>query len=124
MVPMPVAEDYRPRIERGEVWLLEEGGEAAALVVIEDHDDHLVVFSVAVRAARKGQGLGSALLRFADEQARHSGKPALRLYTNGRMKRQIGLYQRHGYRIDGERAHPTLPDHTLVDMSKTLDGRD
>jgi hypothetical protein len=30
VIPRPAVEDYRPRIERGEVWLLEAGGEPIA----------------------------------------------------------------------------------------------
>jgi hypothetical protein len=32
--PVPVTEDYVPRIERGEVWLLEEGTKIAGLVTL------------------------------------------------------------------------------------------
>lgn len=30
--PIPVTEDYRPRIERGEVWLRDIGGKIAGLI--------------------------------------------------------------------------------------------
>ena len=33
--PIPVTEDYTPRVERGEVWLLESGADLAGLIVIE-----------------------------------------------------------------------------------------
>lgn len=46
--PIPVTEDYAPRIERGEVWLREIGGQTAYLVVVERHADHLMLFSIAV----------------------------------------------------------------------------
>ena len=49
--PIPVTENYGPRIENGEVWLLESDGELAGLAVFELHEDHLLVFSIAVSPA-------------------------------------------------------------------------
>lgn len=56
--PIPVTEDYAPRIERGEVWLREIGGQTAGLVVVEQHCDHLMLFSIAVSPAFQGAGNG------------------------------------------------------------------
>src|ERR1700692_3396648 len=69
IVPIPAVEDCRPRIERNEVWLLEEDGEAVGLAVLEQRPDHLFVYSIAVRPERQGQGYGSTLLRFIDQTA-------------------------------------------------------
>jgi GNAT superfamily N-acetyltransferase len=68
--PVPVTEDYTPRIERGEVWLLEEDTKLAGLIVLERHSDHAMIFSVAVAPAFQGRKLGIKLLDFAEEQAR------------------------------------------------------
>ncbi|TIU29328.1 MAG: GNAT family N-acetyltransferase, partial [Mesorhizobium sp.] len=94
--PVPVTEDYAPRIERGEVWLLESGSELAGLIVLEHHPDHAMIFSVAVAPAFQGRGLGIKLLDFADEQARTWQVPEVRLYTNARMERNIALYKAYG----------------------------
>ena len=67
--PVPVTEDYTPRIERGEVWLLEEAETLAGLIVLERHSDHAMIFSVAVAPAFQGRKLGIRLLDFADGQA-------------------------------------------------------
>ena len=48
VIPRHAVEDYRPRIERGEVWSLEAGGEPVGLIVLEARPDHLLVYSVAV----------------------------------------------------------------------------
>jgi hypothetical protein len=54
-VPKPASEDYGPRITRGEVWLLENDGDASGLIVLEPRGDHLLIYSVAVdpRAAAR-----------------------------------------------------------------------
>ena len=118
--PIPVTEDYAPRIERGEVWLLEEGSELAGLIVLERHPDHAMIFSVAVAPAFQGLKLGIKLLDFADEQARSWGVPEVRLYTNSRMERNIALYSAYGYRETGRRANPYRPGWTVVDMAKPV----
>lgn len=119
--PIPVTEDYAPRIARGEVWLLEDGSDLAGLLVLERHDDHAMIFSVAVSPAFQGRKLGIALLDFADEQARSWGVPEVRLYTNSRMERNIALYSAYGYRETGRRANPYRPGWILVDMAKPVD---
>lgn len=119
--PVPVTEDYTPRIERGEVWLLEEDAKLAGLIVLERHPDHALIFSVAVAPAFQGRKLGIKLLNFADEQARSWGVPEVRLYTNSRMERNIALYAAYGYRETGRRANPYRPGWTLVDMVKPVD---
>ncbi|RWX62290.1 N-acetyltransferase [Mesorhizobium sp. M4B.F.Ca.ET.089.01.1.1] len=119
--PMPVTEDYAPRIERGEVWLLESGAELAGLIVLERHADHVMIFSVAVSPAFQGKKLGIALLDFADEQTQSWGLPEVRLYTNSRMERNIALYTAYGFRETGRRAHPYRPGWIVVDMAKPVD---
>jgi len=119
--PIPVTEDYAPRIARGEVWLLESGGELAGVLTLERHADHAMIFSVAVSPAFQGKGFGIALLRHADEQTRQWDLPEIRLYTNAKMERNIALYLAYGYRETGRRPNPYRPGWTLVDMAKAVD---
>jgi hypothetical protein len=39
-IPKPATEDYGPRIERGEVWILEIEGEPTGIAVLEGNTDH------------------------------------------------------------------------------------
>ncbi|TIT04087.1 N-acetyltransferase [Mesorhizobium sp.] len=119
--PIPVTEDYAPRIERGEVWLLEGGGEPAGLLVLERHPDHSMIFSVAVAPAFQGKGHGIALLNHADEQTQLWGLPEVRLYTNAKMERNIALYKEYGFHETGRRPNPYRPGWTIVDMAKTVE---
>ncbi|QND60762.1 GNAT family N-acetyltransferase [Mesorhizobium huakuii] len=116
--PIPVAEDYAPRIARGEVWLLEDGGELAGVLTLERHEDHAMIFSVAVSPAFQGKGFGIKLLNHADQQTRLWGLPEIRLYTNAKMERNIALYLAYGYRETGRRPNPYRPGWVLVDMAK------
>jgi len=119
-VPKPASEDYRPRVERGEVWLLEKSGTACGVLVIETNPDHLQIYSVAVSPEQQGNGYGRDLLRFAEEQARSIGLKTVRLFTNQRMERNVALYRRCGFVETGKRPHPSRPGETLLDMEKRL----
>jgi ribosomal protein S18 acetylase RimI-like enzyme len=121
--PLPVNEDYAPRIERGEVWLLEDGPHLVGVLVIELHADHALIFSVAVAPDRQGAGYGVKLLTLAEDLAAAAGLAELRLYTNARMTGNIALYTGFGYRETGRRSHPTRPGSVVVDMAKDLNGR-
>ncbi|RUU88868.1 MAG: GNAT family N-acetyltransferase [Mesorhizobium sp.] len=117
--PIPVTEDYAPRIEGGEVWGLESGGGLAGLITLERHDDHAMIFSVAVSPDFQGKGFGIALLKHADELTRLWGLPEIRLYTNARMERNIALYLAYGFHETGRRPNPYRPGWVLVDMAKS-----
>ena len=119
--PIPVTEDYAPRIANGEVWLLESGGELAGVLTLERHADHAMIFSVAVSPAFQGKGFGTKLLNHADQQTRLWGLPEIRLYTNAKMERNIALYLAYGYRETGRRPNPYRPGWVLVDMAKPVD---
>lgn len=118
--PTPMLEDYAPRIAEGQVWLLEDGDAIAGLIVLEKHDNALMIYSVAVEPTYQRAGLGRQLLAFAEDIARQSRLPKVTLYTNAKMERNIGIYRRFGYIETRRRAHPTRAGFVIVDMEKTL----
>jgi ribosomal protein S18 acetylase RimI-like enzyme len=117
-VPKPAHEDYRPRIERGEVWVLEIAEGPIGLAVLEILAGYLLVYSIAVRPKYQGRGYGRELLVFADQQAIAAGLTEVRLYTNRRMVQNVRLYRKNGYVEIGARPHPSRPEEVLVDMAK------
>ncbi|MBZ9774841.1 GNAT family N-acetyltransferase [Mesorhizobium sp. CO1-1-8] len=119
--PIPVTEDYAPRIEGGEVWVMESGSEIAGVLTLERHDDHAMIFSVAISPDFQGKGFGIALLKHADEQTRLLGLSEVRLYTNARMERNIALYLAYGFHETGRRPNPYRAGWVLVDMAKAVD---
>jgi ribosomal protein S18 acetylase RimI-like enzyme len=122
-IPKPAEEDYAPRIALKEVWLLERNGCAVGVAVLEEQPDHLLVYSIAVDPREQRQGYGRALLAFADQRAVAIGVPETRLYTNTQMKRNVILYQSHGYVAIGNRPHPTRAGEMLVDMARPVTPR-
>jgi uncharacterized protein len=120
-IPKPATEDYRERIEKGQVWILEVESEPTGVVVLEERADHLLVYSIAVKPDAQGKGFGTALLDLADRRAIGLGFHQVRLYTNERMEWNLRLYRRHGYVEVGKRPHPSRPGQVLVDMARYLD---
>ncbi len=53
---------------------------------------------MAVHPRARSQGVGGALLRFADGEARRRGRRTLSLYCISANTRAHALYERHGYR--------------------------
>jgi galactokinase len=103
--PPPMDYDYDALVAAGEVWLLHDD-ELAGLVVLRTVEEHLLVDNVAVEPGRQGEGLGRALLDFAETEAIARGILELRLLTNLAMTENIALYRRLGWeeydrRIDG-----------------------
>lgn len=118
--PWPMRVDYSPRIAAGEVWLLDDAGAPTALLVTEDHGDHLHIFSVAVLPGHQSKGIGRQLLDFAETIARELDRRVLTLCTHEKMTRNIGIYQRYGFSEVRRRPNPNHAGWTLVDMEKIL----
>ncbi|MBL6080429.1 GNAT family N-acetyltransferase [Belnapia sp. T18] len=117
--PMPMEDDYPGRIAAGEAWVLEEAGAPVALVVIEQHPDHLLLDNIAVDPARQGRGEGQMLLDFVEAEAARRGLPEVRLYTNILMERNIALYARRGYAETGREVQKGF---SRVFMAKPVSG--
>jgi ribosomal protein S18 acetylase RimI-like enzyme len=95
--PGPMEEDYAEKVAQGLAFVADEAGEVAGLVVLVREPDHLLVENVAVVPERQGEGIGRALLAFAETVAREAGTPTLRLYTHAAMTENLALYPRLGY---------------------------
>lgn len=93
--PGPMGDDYAARIGAGQAWVLEEAGAIAGVLVLEDSADGLLLDNIA--AAAPGQGVGRALMDFAEGEARRRGHRHIRLYTHARMVENIALYTKRGY---------------------------
>lgn len=78
-IPKPATEDYGPRVDKGEVWILEVQGEPTGIAVLEESADHLLIYSIAVKPDAQRKGYGAALLDFADQRAIGLGLRELRL---------------------------------------------
>ncbi|MCX4909958.1 GNAT family N-acetyltransferase [Streptomyces sp. NBC_00878] len=97
VVPRPMEADHAADIAAGRVFVT--GEPVTGLVVIEAHEDHLFLDSIAVHPDAHGQGVGRRLLAFVDAQARALGLPEVRLYTHSMMWENQKIYPKYGYEL-------------------------
>ena len=100
--PGPMLDDYAQRIADGQAWVLEDGGQLAGALVLEDAEDGaLLLDNVAVAPSAQGKGHGRALVAFAEAEARRRGHGTVRLYTHVLMTENLALYGRLGFHETG-----------------------
>ena len=118
--PKPMGTDYRPFLEAGFLWVLERDGAVVGLLVLEEGDGFLLIYSVAIDPALQGKGQGRRLMAFAEDETRRRALPELRLYTNERMTENRAFYAGLGFRPFARRPHPTQPNSWAIHMRKVL----
>lgn len=97
-LPAPMTADYAGIAGSGRAWVAEQDGSLVGFVVLEPHQDHLLLENVAVDPDHQGTGVGRRLLALAEDQARLMGLPEVRLFTNAAMTENLEYYPRQGYR--------------------------
>lgn len=95
--PAPMTDDYAARIAAGQAWVVEDAGRLVAALVLEDTAEGLLLDNIAVAPGAQGRGLGTALMAFAEAEARRRGHGRVWLYTNEKMVSNIALYLRLGF---------------------------
>ncbi|MCC7045836.1 MAG: GNAT family N-acetyltransferase [Alphaproteobacteria bacterium] len=95
--PGPMLDDYGKLVAGRVVWVLEDEGAVAGLVVLLPEPDHVLLDNVAVDPAKAGRGIGRALIAFAEAETRRRGFGDIRLYTHEKMTENIAMYPRLGY---------------------------
>jgi GNAT superfamily N-acetyltransferase len=99
--PGPMLDDYAARINARTAWVAEIDGGVVGLLVLLPQEDHLLLDNVAVDPARHGQGIGRALMAFAEEEAIRQGYAELRLYTHEMMTENLAMYPALGWQETG-----------------------
>ena len=95
--PAPMTADYEALIDAGEVWVARAGDGVAGVLVLRPQPPALLLENVAVAPDRQGEGLGRALVTFAEDRARAEGLAEVVLYTNERMTENLRFYPALGY---------------------------
>ncbi|NQV46232.1 MAG: GNAT family N-acetyltransferase [Rhodospirillaceae bacterium] len=95
--PAPMVADFDAHVARDEALIIENGSGAQGFIVQFPKDDGWFVENVAIDPAHQGQGLGKALMSFAEAEARARGLKRVFLYTNVKMTENLLFYARLGY---------------------------
>lgn len=114
--PAPMTADYTLIAGTGRAWVAEHRSRLVGLLVLEPAEDHLLLDSVAVAPNAQGLGVGSRLLRLAEEQAEAQGLNEVRLCTNVAMIENLTYYPRQGLPGDAPR-HPGRVPTSLLHQS-------
>lgn len=97
--PAPMVADFATQIAAGQVYVArDETDGLLGFIVFFPKGDHMFLENVAVLPAAAGRGIGKALIRFCEEEARRLCLGAVHLYTNEKMTENLSIYPRLGYR--------------------------
>lgn len=77
-----------------------EGGKIAAVFSLRSEVQALVLYFILIRKSSQGKGIGTAIVKFAEKEAKKSNAAFLRLdaYSG---KRAIGFYKKQGFKTCG-----------------------
>lgn len=128
--PAPMDDDYRARIEAGEVDVFVDDDGVAAVLVLETDRDPAVLETIAVADRTRGRGLGRRLVAHAEAASRAAGCRTISLFTHEKMTENRAIYPHLGFH-ETHRAHENSFDRvffakplfTEVGGSDAEDGR-
>jgi GNAT superfamily N-acetyltransferase len=118
MVPRPMTDDYAEVLGNYQVIVAESHETIVGVIVLAVTDEGFLIDNVAVDPSYRRKGLGRALLKFSEVEARRVGFHSIYLYTHEKMKENIALYSRLGY-VEYDRR--SQGDFSLVYMRKQLE---
>lgn len=96
--PAPMVADYAAQIAAGELYVAtDEHNVLQGFIVFFPHEEHMLLENVAVQPWASGRGIGKALIKFCEDEARRLGLSAVHLYTNEKMTENLAIYPRLGY---------------------------
>lgn len=134
----PTEQTARTALEKGTLYVLEHGGKVLAAAKMDQEqvpeyadcpwqydappEQVLVLHTLVVDPAAKGQGCGTAFIRFYEESARAMRCPYLRIDTNARNTAARALYKKLGYTEPGivECVFNGIPGVRLVCLEKKV----
>jgi putative acetyltransferase len=121
---LSLAQLFEPHVR---FFLARRNGLAVGCGGVAMFDDYAEVKRMYTRPAARGGGVGKALLRRIEDEARRAEKPLLCLETGIHQREAIGLYERAGFRPRGPfgpyAAMPARNIETSLFFEKTLGPR-
>lgn len=97
----PMNVDYLSEIKNYPTWVVEsEGSILGGLIMVFDNDQASIA-NIAVDPGFQGQGIGGALIKFAESKAIENGYSVLQLATHALLNENILLYQHLGWKETG-----------------------
>ena len=95
--PVPTASDFADHVSADAAFVAETAGAIAGYIVTFEKDAGQFIENVAVHPDCHSEGIGRALMYFAEQEAEDNGLARLFLYTNVHMTENLNFYPRLGY---------------------------
>lgn len=109
----PMDTDYSSEIENYPTWVVDSDANVVGGLIMMFEDDRAVIANIAIDPRLQGQGIGGALMKFAESKAGEKGYSELHLATHALLNENISLYRHLGWQ-------ETARDETRVMMKKTI----
>jgi N-acetylglutamate synthase-like GNAT family acetyltransferase len=93
----PMDVDYQCEIDNFPVWVIENAGLISGGLIMDFANDQALIANIAVSPNSQGQGIGGALMRFADAQAVKKGFSQINLTTHSLLNENLELYKHLGW---------------------------
>ena len=113
----PMDVDYSLEIKNYPTWVAESKGNVLGGLVMTFEHNEATIANIAVDPKVQGQGIGGALMNFAESKAREKGFSELYLATHVMLVENISLYQHLGWEEIGREASKVFMKKVLcVDL--------
>ena len=109
----PMQADYLSEIKNYPSWVVESEGRVLGGLIMMFDDNLATIANIALDPAYQGNGIGGALMKFAEVKAKEAGFTELQLVTHVLLDENLSLYQHLGWVETGR-------DETRVYMKKEL----
>lgn len=103
--------------------LAELGGVPAGCLRLRPDGNHLLVRRLAIDPRFQGQGIGRAMMAWAESEARRRGLEGVSVGVRLALPGNLDFYRRLGYRQVSEHMHPGYNRPTWVSMQKGIASR-
>lgn len=97
----PMDADYLDDILNYPTWVAEADGKILAGLIMSFANDHASIANIAVDPGCQGQGIGGALMKFAESRARENNCSELHLTTHVLLHENLSLYRHLGWQETG-----------------------
>ena len=109
----PMDVDYLSEIENYPTWVVESEGRVLGGLIMGFENDQASIANIAVDPGFQGQGIGGALMKFAEAKAIENGFAELQLATHALLNENVSLYQHLGWKETGR-------DESRIFMTKGI----
>ena len=109
----PMDVEYASEIKNYPTWVVESGGELCGALIMSFDSGQASIANIAVDPEWQGQGIGGALLRFAESTAKEKNFAELHLTTHVLLHENVSLYRHLNWQETGR-------NETQVFMKKEI----